>query len=856
MWALSSLAFRTFTSNWLRSGILIAAVLLGIAAVSAVQLTNDAMTRGVDRAWRATVGVSHAQIQSISGAGFSETDLAAVRALPDVVAVAPVARKWVFFRTPGDRGFVEIIGVDPSVEPRVRSYQLQQGIFLGNERPHGVVTRASWAQEHGLHVGDSFQLITFEGLRDFQLVGVLGPEAAGLATYGSVVLISLETARNQFGLLAPLSPPSGGPDSAFEVRGAPPATPQATLIHTGLTAISLVLSSEAALPLVQEGLGRVIPEDYVFRRPDDSRAALQQSIADLELSLTLFGATALFVALFLIFNTMEMTISSQMQQTGRLRAAGATQRQIFLLFLVQGLIPGAIGALAGAVGGFALAQGLAAWIGQSQNVAVAEIAFSLPTMVISFGIGLVAVVLGSAVPALQAARLNPIEAIQGGGRDASQLSWLPIGIGVVFAAPALLALLLPVGDAIGLALKSAALLVLLLGLVLMSRATIRPLGLAFGLPFRWMGGISGRLAARNLTRDLGRTTATVAGFMVSLSLLIALVSLTLSSIRAGERWTLSLVPGDYVVVAPVDQPTVFVAQFANLPGVQYASPVSFFSTEAGGSILQVAGIDPEKFTPGLDFVEGSADEALAGLQAGGSVIVPNRLARERGLATGGVLQLRTRAGLTPFRIAGVIAHSFPSADGASTLLISGADAERLFDVQNFRLLMVKSAASADPVGTRAGVDELAERYGMSATTAQEISTQVALALWHLLALMGALVGIGLLIGAFGTANTMLMNIAERFRELSILWAGGMSRTQLQMMTVVEAMMMGLIGGVLGSVAGGLISRLLVSLSQTSGFQPEYVFPFPAAVAGIAATMVAAVAAAIIPARRAAQLDWQ
>ena len=42
-----------------------------------------------------------------------------------------------------------------------------------------------------------------------------------------------------------------------------------------------------------------------------------------------------------------------------------------------------------------------------------------------------------------------------------------------------------------------------------------------------------------------------------------------------------------------------------------------------------------------------------------------------------------------------------------------------------------------------------------------------------------------LIAALGTGNTMLMNIAERRRELSILWAGGMSRRQLQAMAVAE-----------------------------------------------------------------------
>jgi len=78
--------------------------------------------------------------------------------------------------------------------------------------------------------------------------------------------------------------------------------------------------------------------------------------------------------------------------------------------------------------------------------------------------------------------------------------------------------------------------------------------------------------------------------------------------------------------------------------------------------------------------------------------------------------------------------------------------------------------------------------------------------------------------------------------MGVLWAGGMSRSQLRAM-------MGLIGGLLGTLVGAVLAFVLVSFSRTAGFQPEYVFPLPAAIIGILIAVGAAAIAATLPARR-------
>jgi putative ABC transport system permease protein len=824
MSAAFSLAYRSFISNPLRSAVLIVAVLLGVAGFTAVRLTNEAIGRGVERSWYATVGTSHLQVRSF-GPGFSDRAVAEIGRLPGVAAVAPTARKWVFSRTATGRGFVELIAVDPGTETMVRPYGLASGRFVAADRPRGVVLRADWAAERGLRLDDSIELITRDGLRTFEVMGLLAPDQAGVASYGSAVLVSIQAARQSFGM------------------------------EDRVGAISITLSGEEVLPGVQEAIRGLLSGLYAIQTSPQVRAELEQSVAELQGSLALFGAVALFVAIFLILNTVEMTASGQVQQVGRLRAVGATRTQIFAYFVAGALIPGALGSLAGAILGFVLARGLALWVQQLQSVAVIAVTPSGSITAEGFLAGLVAVVVASIAPAVRVARSNPLDMLQQTQAEGStRATLIAAAVGVLLAGLSLIALLAGDQRGAGRDLRAIALLPLLIGLVLASRAVIGALSHLLRLPFRVIGGAPGRLAARNLTRHANRTGLTVGGFGVSLSLLVALTAVAAGSARSGERWARSLMPGDYAVVSPVDQPPELVGRFANLEGVAKASPVSFIQTLSAGQPIQLASVEPDVYAPRLDYVEGSPAQAVADMARGGSVILPRRLAVQRGLRVNDQLPIEGARGSASLRVAAVVANAFPSAGGAGSALISRVDGQRLFDNDSFRIISLATRAGEARLVMRERVAELAERYGMSATTPEEVTAHVNRALFQLLALFAALVGIGVVVAALGTANTMLMNIAERARELSVLWAAGMSRDGLQTMAVIEAALMGLMGGLLGAGVGAILSAVLVALWTTSGFQPEYVFPAGAAAVGIGAAVFASVAATLIPARAAGRLD--
>ncbi|MBM2812833.1 MAG: hypothetical protein HW416_3592, partial [Chloroflexi bacterium] len=810
-------------SSRFRTGIILASVVLGVSAVSAVQTTNDGLARGLDHAWVTAVGKSHLQVRTVGGPGFPEATLARIQALPQVALAAPVARKRIFFRTAEDRGFVDLVAVEPTIETQVRSYRMKAGSFLAPGPGNEIITQASWADEHGLALGSSLELITQDGLTTFRIAGLIAPDEAGLANYGSLVMVSVGTARESFGM------------------------------RDRVTGISVVLRDPDSAAQTASAISAAIPEGHVVERSEDVRAQLERSADQFQSTLTIFGAATLFAAIFLIFNTVQMTVFMQAQQTGRLRAAGAAGSQISLYFFEHGLVPGVVGSLAGAILGVGVARGLALWIERTQDVPIAAVEFSFSIFVASVIIGIVAASVSTTLPALQAGRINPMEMFQAGALMDARVPWAIVGMGATLIVVSGAAIALPLqGDGWRL-VQAALLLPLLTGVILASQGAIPALSNIVAAPFRRFGSPAIRLAARNLTRHVGRTAVTVAGFTVSVSLLIGLAAVVSSSTRAGERFTQSLIPSDLVVVSPVDQPPLFVDQFRAIPGVRYASPVSFFPVQTGSSLVPVAAIEPSIFGPTLDFVDGSRPSAIAAMESGRALLVPRGVARARGISVGDSIPLLTTTGSTPFQVSGIIAHGFPSPDGGGTLLMSHADAERYFGQQSFRLLMVQSTP---PASATERVAELAERYGMSATTAEEISSQVTQALSRLLALMGGLVGIGLLVGAFGAANTMLINITERTRELAILWSSGMSRAQLQSMTLAEAAMMGLMGGILGTLVGVALSWVLVRLAPTPGFEPEYAFPFSSAAIGVLVAVLAATLAGVGPAMRAARLAEQ
>jgi putative ABC transport system permease protein len=115
-----------------------------------------------------------------------------------------------------------------------------------------------------------------------------------------------------------------------------------------------------------------------------------------------------------------------------------------------------------------------------------------------------------------------------------------------------------------------------------------------------------------------------------------------------------------------------------------------------------------------------------------------------------------------------------------------------------------------------------------------------------------LLALAVIVSLFGIVNTLVLSTFERMRELGTLRAVGMTRRQVRRMVRHESIITALIGAVIGIAAGlGLAGVAVAALGK---YGIAYAIPTGALVAVALIAIVAGVAAAVLPARRASRVD--
>lgn len=127
--------------------------------------------------------------------------------------------------------------------------------------------------------------------------------------------------------------------------------------------------------------------------------------------------------------------------------------------------------------------------------------------------------------------------------------------------------------------------------------------------------------------------------------------------------------------------------------------------------------------------------------------------------------------------------------------------------------------------------------------------------------LGLLGGISLLVASFGIANTMIMSILERTREIGIMKAIGAEDREIKLIFFVEAAVIGLTGGVIGTLIAwgvdGLANRLayrLILKPQGASYVDFFSLPIWLSTGAILFALGVSILAALYPAARAARID--
>ncbi|MCM3872400.1 MAG: ABC transporter permease [Pyrinomonadaceae bacterium] len=167
---------------------------------------------------------------------------------------------------------------------------------------------------------------------------------------------------------------------------------------------------------------------------------------------------------------------------------------------------------------------------------------------------------------------------------------------------------------------------------------------------------------------------------------------------------------------------------------------------------------------------------------------------------------------------------------------------------------------ADPValtGVRKSITDLGFGSFSIVDELEQLRT-VFLILDSVLALLG---GISLLVASFGIANTMIMSILERTREIGIMKAIGAEDREIKLIFFVEAAVIGLTGGVVGTLVAwgvdGIANRLayrFILKPQGASYVDFFSLPPYLSLGAILFAVVISILAALYPAARAARID--
>ncbi|MBN1583419.1 MAG: FtsX-like permease family protein, partial [Anaerolineae bacterium] len=227
-------------------------------------------------------------------------------------------------------------------------------------------------------------------------------------------------------------------------------------------------------------------------------------------------------------------------------------------------------------------------------------------------------------------------------------------------------------------------------------------------------------------------------------------------------------------------------------------------------------VEPEIFLPlgNFDFFEGDADSALELMQRGRAMLLMPILADRVGVGVGDVVEVETSIGPIGFTVAGI--------GGTSTnfTVMSYADGERYFGLSVPSWLGIVL-----PDGGRVDVDDMLDQVEEAIAPYKDVVVfdmrdsgvgGMFEIIDQIQVLLNALLLLAVIVAGLGVVNTVVINVAERRREIALLRAVGATQRQVRQAVVAEAAVLGMTGALVAAVLGLVFLGLFVTVFLPNG----------------------------------------
>ncbi len=839
---------RRLRQEPVRASLSIAGIALGVAVVLAIQIANQSALEGFRAALDTMAGRTSLEIIG-AGVGVDERALASLGWLQEWGDVSPVVEGDAMALHAGGRAeAVRVLGIDILKDQPFRDYRLLRTAAEGRSgrpmdvltlliEPDAAVVAESFARRRGLSIGSGFDLALGDTVKSFTVRGILRDDGPAKMMGGNFVLLDIAAAQLAFDRI--------GRVDRVDVR----------------------LADPAALDRAERAIGARLPPGLAVQRPARRGSQVEKMLAAFQFNLGALSMVALLVGLFLIYNTVATSVIGRREEIGVLRALGTPRTTVLALFLGEAAALAGTGCVVGIPLGWLLAWGAVALTSSTITTLYVADAAHVPSLAwwqagSAFAVGLPLALAAAAAPALEAARVSPIDSLR--STPAIDSRGRPRRSGLLGAAVCLLSAgafaSLPAVNGLPVFGFVAAVA------IVFGQAFLVPSVLSFlsrhGKASARALGIESRLAHANLAGAIPRLSVSVAALAVSLAMLVAIAVMIGSFRETVVYWVNQTLQADLYIAT---------ARRSNLDSQATISPALEAAVRAD---RDVAAVDRFR-SVSLPFrdrliVAGAGDfhvllshgalvfkaprdgrEAVRAAIGRDALVVSEAFSLRFGVGLGETVTLPTAHGPHPFQVSAI--YYDYSTDRGVVVMDRGTFARHFGNLPPTSLTVyLKPGASVNVVRARL-LAQLGETHRVFIHTNSSLRAEALRIFDSTFAITYGLEAIAIFVAILGVTGTLVTLIIERRRELAILRLVGADLGQIRRMIVFESGFLGLVGQALGLVSGFALALILIYVVNVQSFGWTIQFHVPVAflVQSSLLVIVSTSVAGLYPARFAA-----
>ncbi|MCI2149538.1 ABC transporter permease [Bifidobacterium crudilactis] len=740
-------------------------------------------------------------------------------------------------------------GIGMSASDPWRSATLAEGSYASGENEIALDSYA--AQKADLHVGDSTTLVYPEGPRTVKVSGIF------------------HTANSQAGALIIGLDPAVAKAASDKLAEDPNQAQYIAVYGSANDGKALDDQQQSQLAdainatLPSSSKASAVTGDTVR---DEQSKSIKDSLGFIQPLILIFAIIALFVGSFIIANTFSMIVRESMRGYALLRSVGASPAQVFMTVIIQAIVMGVVGSVAGIGLGWGMVKLIAAGMSQIGSPLTGASNPTASDIVIGLLVGVCVSLVGAALPARHASIAPPLQAmnetvnpekptrlraILGGVMCVlGIISWVftiqltnakdgltpwkavndmnagwPLGVGAAF---------------------------IVIGFIVLSPALVTMVSRVLGWPPSLVFPVTGKLATRNLSRSKRRTANTAAALFVGIAI-VSCLSVVASSAKSSVSGIVDNgLKSEFVAMASGGMGTIPDAGVDAVKDVKGVKSVTANKLLQGvkfdGKSVQASTVTTDSslftdvFTP-QDPV-GDPDQALKDNE----LVVAKNIADDKSWSIGDTLTVSTELSTVKLKV-GAITND---ATFSSSIIIGHESADKLVapQMQMTTAMYISTEKGADLTTVKkALVDAVKPYYIISIMNQDEFKSTISSMVDQIMLILYALLALSIVIAIFGIVNTLALSVSERTREIGLLRAIGTSKAQVRGMLAIESSMISVFGTIIGMFVGCVAGAVIQQVYASQGLE-KLDMPWLELLVFLVMAIVIGVLASLPPARRA------